>query len=1106
MGVHELWSIVGPTARPVRLEGLRGKRLAIDASIWIYQFLKAVRDSEGNPMKNSHIVGFFRRICKLLYFGIKPVFVFDGGVPALKKRTIQARKQRREDQRESMEKTAHRLLAKKLQHIAEVTEQGGTVKKKKADDSSKPFENYYEDSSLFVKDDDNVHPTPSNRPVVKHSESESKMFRRQDDYDLPQMDRFKIEKNDERMVTGYEYDRLTNAVQEDLNDIDWDNIDPKSAEFNKLPLSTQYVILSHLRLRSRLRMGYTKDQLQALFPDSMEFSKFQIRMVQKRNYFTQRLMNASGMDKGTKSVTHHRIAGEKNREYTLKRTNGGYVMSITKENEKEGKDVSNPINVDEEDGKLRNEGEITISDESSDDIDDDMDDSGEVEILSGTDDGAEEVISIDDETSDNNDEASDDNDEASDDDDTSIVWEDVTKEPTSSPIKLTKAGIPMPPTSNIQPADSNSQKATAAFMDPSVHQETSSFADEDSITIEKKDPIMEKIKSLYSYAERNNKNGDTMTVPAIIQQDQKDEKATEDKKLPSEDEQLREMEEQELRAAIESSKKDYLAMMDKENGAVTTVDDSNQPPIILSTDSLKKTMKLPNFSFGNSLLSTKNVLPKKKKGTLNRIDAKESAKEPTEEPAEEPAKEPISPQKVPIKKSQPIPAWFEEKSSAKDRFTADIGVERKEPSTQTADEKAGLHKFVEVEDLLSESEDEKPEVVVLSDEEEPIKNEKEKKIENEAVDHKIVDHETVETVDTVPEVNVDRQEDKKDTDKVENPVKAKDSGLDYEFSDEEEEQLHENMKKETEAYGKFVSDVSGEQGMNPTKWTMTEETKLQEKLKKQKRDADEVSTSMILDVQDMLSRFGIPYITAPMEAEAQCAELYGLQLVDGIVTDDSDCFLFGGTKIYKNMFNEKSYVECYQLEDIERDMGLTRMQLIEFAMMLGSDYTPGLKGIGKVTATEILSEFKDLETFKNWWIDYQNGIIDKKTDNKMRRKLRKQLNRAGLYLGNDFPDQQIYDAYLHPNVDHDKTAFRWGHPNLDKLRTFLMYNVRWSREKIDQILLPIIKDLNKPQQTIEEFFPVELVRKRREIMMGKRMRDATDKLKSAYDKRKRQKT
>ena len=62
-------------------------------------------------MHNSHVVGFFRRICKLLFFGIKPIFVFDGGAPVLKKRTITGRKTRREGRRDDAARTANRLLA-----------------------------------------------------------------------------------------------------------------------------------------------------------------------------------------------------------------------------------------------------------------------------------------------------------------------------------------------------------------------------------------------------------------------------------------------------------------------------------------------------------------------------------------------------------------------------------------------------------------------------------------------------------------------------------------------------------------------------------------------------------------------------------------------------------------------------------------------------------------------------------------------------------------------------------------------------------------------------------------------------------------------------------
>ena len=99
-----------------------------------------------------------------------------------------------------------------------------------------------------------------------------------------------------------------------------------------------------------------------------------------------------------------------------------------------------------------------------------------------------------------------------------------------------------------------------------------------------------------------------------------------------------------------------------------------------------------------------------------------------------------------------------------------------------------------------------------------------------------------------------------------------------------------------------------------------------------------------------------------MEAEAQCAELEILGLVDGIVTDDrcvgrtmgafnanrglctrvvlnvsvvcvcgcarrcgaSDVFLFGGRRVYRNIFEDRKFVEAYDMADIERNLGLDR--------------------------------------------------------------------------------------------------------------------------------------------------------------------------------------
>lgn len=81
-----------------------------------------------------------------------------------------------------------------------------------------------------------------------------------------------------------------------MNVYDFSKIDFNSPFFLSLPASDRYNILNAARLRSRLRMGYSKEQLDTMFPDRMAFSRFQIDRVKERNELTQRLMNLNGMN------------------------------------------------------------------------------------------------------------------------------------------------------------------------------------------------------------------------------------------------------------------------------------------------------------------------------------------------------------------------------------------------------------------------------------------------------------------------------------------------------------------------------------------------------------------------------------------------------------------------------------------------------------------------------------------------------------------------------------------------------------------------------------------------------------------------------------------
>ena len=78
------------------------------------------------------------------------------------------------------------------------------------------------------------------------------------------------------------------------------------------------------------------------------------------------------------------------------------------------------------------------------------------------------------------------------------------------------------------------------------------------------------------------------------------------------------------------------------------------------------------------------------------------------------------------------------------------------------------------------------------------------------------------------------------------------------------------------------------------------------------RDADMVTDEMKEEIMVLLDLFGLPYLVAPAEAEAQCVTLETLGLVNGVVTEDSDAIVFGAKKVYKNIFDDKVSIIVYE--------------------------------------------------------------------------------------------------------------------------------------------------------------------------------------------------
>ncbi|CAG2112559.1 unnamed protein product, partial [Medioppia subpectinata] len=143
MGILNLSRLIAdicPEAiREVELKSLFGRRIAIDASMSIYQFLIAIRNRDqlltnDSGETTSHLIGLFYRTIKLLEMGIKPIYVFDGKAPQLKGGELTKRADRR---KEAENRLAEAVEEQDLENISKFNKRVVRVTRQHNDDCKK---------------------------------------------------------------------------------------------------------------------------------------------------------------------------------------------------------------------------------------------------------------------------------------------------------------------------------------------------------------------------------------------------------------------------------------------------------------------------------------------------------------------------------------------------------------------------------------------------------------------------------------------------------------------------------------------------------------------------------------------------------------------------------------------------------------------------------------------------------------------------------------------------------------------------------------------------------------------------------------------------------
>jgi flap endonuclease-1 len=132
--------------------------------------------------------------------------------------------------------------------------------------------------------------------------------------------------------------------------------------------------------------------------------------------------------------------------------------------------------------------------------------------------------------------------------------------------------------------------------------------------------------------------------------------------------------------------------------------------------------------------------------------------------------------------------------------------------------------------------------------------------------------------------------------------------------------------------------------------------------------------ALIEDAKHLLTLLGIPFVEAPSEAEAQGAHMAMKGDVWAASSKDYDSLLFGAPRLVRFLtISGREFLpskgisrplkpELIDLDTFLESYRIVREQLIDIAMLIGTDFNEGVKGIGPKTALNLIQKYGEIES------------------------------------------------------------------------------------------------------------------------------------------------
>ncbi|OQR70393.1 DNA repair protein complementing XP-G cells-like [Tropilaelaps mercedesae] len=1010
MGVAGLWQLLDPTGRPVRLETLEGKVLAIDISIWLNQLVKGYRAPGGVSVDNAHLLGLFQRVCKLLHFKIRPVFVFDGEAPALKYQALATRKRRREDGDEAIRAATKKML-----------------------------QTYVQQKLLGE-----ANPKLPKLKPSRHVKAEAELFR------LPDLSHNLSSSGDESS--------LSDSAVDVVRDADLASIKIDSDEFRSLPLEMQHNFL--VAIKNHEKGVVDVDDVPA---DSDDFSTYQMDKVLKRSKLQARIEEmrremSDGMlqmasDASVKLLLRvtpfQKAVGAKSENEAKRQENDGMLLKKPKlEKLSADGDVADAVPEPTKEQRVENflvsqwlegaqrgeEGNETLK-KAVELVRD------EVDVISNS--GASS--------------------------------DDVEKPHTCEVRKrlLSTGG---------KVSAEEAMRHVGALDRPTTKEASRDSVLSDNLSMEVgHGSIVSASTSRVMQSDEQFDEG-SRGRPASDSDEEKANGTPEQALIEDSTEQTCNTDMLNADLEVSETANSVFRMDDTAERSKSQEDDANSAQ---SSQSCKLTEVM-----GSPVIKEVSFLG----GPQSSLNSNDDI---------------VLPQNL----SQYASKNPSRCNSNSQGFVPGLMA----GSAALADNPTDFHQALEI---IREQERRQSECAAEVFVQEPDSRRGNSLLAGERSRDPVVETAAEGTAKTAADPvastaeknnnNVKEKGDSADQKAEASAAPAADGGHSLpngagglpSNGNTTSDSVKDVAKDERDAADDFLKNLSPEFVASQKQQLKARAQALQSEINRLQRQTAEVTSSMADDCAELLQLFGVPCVRAPREAEAQCAALEHAGLVQGVVTDDSDIFLFGGQTVYRNLFSQNAHCEVYTAKTIETRLKLGQNDLIGFAMLTGSDYTNGIENVGPVTACEILAEFKGetsqdvlktLRDFKEWWMLAQKGAVPPK--NSVRTRFIK------LRLDDKFPSEVVFNAYRAPSVETFKEKFSWSRPDLDSLRSFASRKFNWPQDKTDGYLLPLLKKFedHSVQPRIDGFLLPGL-QKRENLFPSKRLKAAVGKIRGPASK------